>query len=394
MQFRRNFLNLFVFICLLIFISASFAQQSVVQPLKPVTVNANQPLSLSFPYFAVVTGDNVNIRSGPGTNYYSCGKLNRNDKVKIVSRQFMWARIVPPPGSFSWISKKYVNIDPNNSTVGVVTDENVRIWAGSEQYRPMYSDKLQTKLNKGEKVTLLGDEQDDYYKIAPPDGVYLWVNSQYTKPMTQADEAVLSAKPLTATQPEATSVVPTKISVETEKLTEFYILEKQIDAERKKPFGKQSYTVFKNSLREIADNNNAGKAARYARFTLEKIKRFEFALKVAQELKLQNDQLQQAKERIEKARLIRLSQIVDLGKFVAIGKFETSSIYGVASEPEHYRIVDNTGKTICYAMPTGLAENINLTELIGKKVGLIGTIEPFRQVGGARVQFTEITEVK
>ncbi len=98
-----------ILITLTILVSVGIAQ------LGPAsTIAKDDTAAPSYPYFAIVTGENVNIRSGPGTNYYSCGKINKSDKVKIVSRQFMWARIVPPKGSFSWISKQYVTVDPSN----------------------------------------------------------------------------------------------------------------------------------------------------------------------------------------------------------------------------------------------------------------------------------------
>ena len=51
----------------------------------------------AFPFFAEITGDNVLFRSGPGTNFYDCGRLNKGDKVKVLSRRFSWYEIVPPP---------------------------------------------------------------------------------------------------------------------------------------------------------------------------------------------------------------------------------------------------------------------------------------------------------
>ena len=97
----------------------------------------------------------------------------------------VWSKIQPPPGSFSWISSQYVKIDPTNQSIGIVTGDDVRVWAGSDRVRPEVSTSLQGKLSKGEKVKLLGEELNNYYKIAVPSlpDAYLWISTQYTKPI-------------------------------------------------------------------------------------------------------------------------------------------------------------------------------------------------------------------
>ena len=38
-------------------------------------------------YVAEVVGNDVFIRSGPGTNFYQCGKLYAGDRVQVISTQ-------------------------------------------------------------------------------------------------------------------------------------------------------------------------------------------------------------------------------------------------------------------------------------------------------------------
>ena len=137
----------------------------------------------AFPFLAEITGDDVYVRSGPGTQYYNCGKTRKDDKVKVVGNKFSWLQIVAPAGSFSWISKQYVQIDPQNNTSGTVIGDAVRVYAGSDEVQPMHSTSMQVKLNKGDKITIVGEEKDGYCKIAPPEGAYLWVSSQHAKPL-------------------------------------------------------------------------------------------------------------------------------------------------------------------------------------------------------------------
>ncbi len=396
--------NLLIIVLATSMVSVGFAEQAVTPPQSTASAgDANEVKAVSFPYIARITSDNVNIRSGPGTNYYSCGKLNKDEEIKVVGSQFSWSQIVPPPGSFSWISKQYVSIDPNNPAAGTVTDDSVRVYAGSEELKPMHSTTLQLKLNRGEKVALMGVEQDDYYKIAPPSGAYLWVFNEYVEPI-EAVGAVAAivepdtepnVKPVGSVAATTTAkVVLAPSSVEVEKLKEYYALKKQVDAERANPIGEQNYTDAKKALGDIAANKEAGKAGRYSEFAIKQIERYELAQAISKELELQNTQIQQIQEGIDKARQARLADVADLGRFAAIGQLQISNIYGSEPERKHYRIIDESGKTICYALPSGAASGLDLSKFVGLKVGLAGTIEPYKQTAGALVRFTEIVELK
>jgi len=387
----QSHINFFILICLTVLTSAGFAQQAVVS-----AADANEGNVLSFPYIAEITADDVYIRSGPGTQYYHCGKLKKADKVKVVDSKYSWSRIVPPAGSFSWISKQFVSVEPNNPGVGLVTGNDVRVYAGAKHLKPIHSTTVQGKLSKGDKVRLIGEAKDDYYKIVPPAFAYLWVSTMYTKPLGTVDEFPLIdaavAEPK-AGSANSVAVVPAKISIESEKLKEYYALEKQLNAERDKPIPRQNYADIKKAFAALAGNKDAGKAARYSEFALEQIKRFELASAVEKEIRLQDARLQQIKDSIEKARLANLGKIKDLGRFAAVGEFQTSNIYGQEAELVHYRIIDDAGKTICYALPGDSVEGKDLSKFLGRKVGLVGTIEPHPQTAGALVRFTEIVEL-
>ncbi len=349
-----------------------------------------------FPYDAVITTDDVYIRSGPGTNFYHCGKFKKGDRVKVVARQFSWSRITPPAGSFSWISMQYVKIDAANPTVGTVTGDNVRVYAGSDFVKPLYSTTLQDKLSTGAKVKLLGEQLDDYYKIAPPPGAYLWVSTNFTKPAPPAAVPTPAAAPAAveptraAKEPnETTALTPPTVTPESA-LEKYRALKKQAEAERAKPADQQDYSNLKKELTDIAKDESAGNAARYAQFVLQQIEGYELALVVGKEIRQQNDQLQKVKEGIQKARTTRLAEVQDLGRFAITGQLQPYATFG----PGHYRIVDEAGKMICYALPDGAAAQRDLTGLVGRKVGLVGAIEAYKPTAGALVRFTDIVELK
>jgi uncharacterized protein YgiM (DUF1202 family) len=406
MKSRINSIAFVVIACL---VTISFGQATTPGTASPGGQESMQ--AQPFPYLAEVTGDDVLIRTGPGTGFYSCGKFKEGDKIQIVGTQFTWSKIVPPTSCYSWISMQYVNIDSEDPSYGTVSGDNVRVYAGADNLRPSYSTSLQTKLSKGDKVKLLGEQLDDYYKIAPPQGAYLWVSTNYTNKITPAVEGPM---PRIAMAPGVDTMQGTDISTGTgtesetgmmdtvsdtndiavvkqeTQLDKYYEVQKQIETERAKPMDQQDYTSIKEALNEIINDENADKAARYAQAVIEQVKGYELAIEVGKTVKLQNEQLKKTKEQIDKARTERLTEIEDLGKYAVIGKLENFMTYG----PGHYRIVDETDKTICTALPSIKAAEKDFSSLVGKKVGLIGTIEPYQQTAGALVRFDKIVSME
>ncbi|NIP25748.1 MAG: hypothetical protein GWN67_10215 [Phycisphaerae bacterium] len=413
-----------ILIILAVFASVGFARPAAAPPGPPVRnsavklTDANKPTDIPFPYTAEVTEDNVPIHCGSGTNFYICGKLKKGDKVKVVSSQFNWSCIVPPPGSFSWITTRYVSIDPDRPNIGIVTSDSIRVYAGSEQREPIHSETLQLKLNRGDEVKFIGKQKGDYYKIEPPPGAYLWVSTKYTKPI--APPVVKVIKPVVVkpkvdtntptkivtkvdpnTDPNAAAkaepndmkaLVPTTISGESENLKAYYAVDKLLKAEMAKDPNKQDYTKIKEALTVIAGNKDAGKAAKYAEFALRKIKAIELAMAIEKEVRLQNEELKKTHEGIDKARETRLAEVGALGKYAVIGTLQTSNIF-ISDAAKRYRIMDAAGKTICYAAPTGPIAKKDFSKLAGTKVGLVGKIEANPQISGALIRFTEIVQL-
>jgi len=353
----------------------------------PVTVAAPKPPETpTGSYVAEAIGDDVFIRSGPGTNYYQCGKLYKSDRIQAVSTQQGWACILPPPGCFSWVPMQYVSINLDNPTMGIITGDNVRIYAGSDFVEPMHSTSEQVKLFRGDTVKLLGEEKDDYYKIAPPQGAYLWVSTQFIQPVQTAPGR---AAPV---QIEGTPQTPGQgqPGTESELLDAYYAMVKQVKAERAKPMSEQNYAGLKEKLEEMAKNQAAGKAARYAEFTLKQIERFELVCTIGKEIELQNKERANVNAKIDEARQARLAQIEDLGRFAVIGKLAGSSLYPSSDQTKRYRILDESGKTICYIAPAAAAMGLDLSTLIGKKVGIVGEIQPHEPTARAFIKYTQV----
>ncbi len=356
-------------------------------PRNPVAApnEAAAPTRANESYVAEVIGNDVYIRSGPGTNFYQCGKLYAGDRVQVVKTQQGWSCIVPPPGCFSWIAMQYVSINPQNPTIGVLTGDNVGVYTGSDTQEAKYSTSKQVVLSRGQTVKLLGEEKDDYYKIAPPQGAYLWVSSQYLQP---ADKSLVktpgsdgAGKPAAVKKPGDPNAPLTGLDL-------YYALMEQVKAELAKPKAEQNYTELKKKLTELAAVKDGGRAARYAEFSLKQVERYELACQVAKEVEQQNKELQKTTAKIDEARAAQLGQIVRRDKYALVGKLETSSVY--AGPAKRFRVLDDAGKTICYVIPTGAIASTDFSKYIGHKVGLVGPIAPRPDTQQSLIEFTEI----
>lgn len=148
----------------------------------PASAQESDNQVISGAFTGAITGQNVNVRAGAGRNYYAVTQLNQGRIVQVHDNLYDWYRISPPAGTFSYISKAYVEAGADG-TQGRVTGENVRVRAPSAA-GPDRSYKTQIKLNPGDQVKILGSAEG-FYKIVPPEGAYLYVYKDYVTRATE-----------------------------------------------------------------------------------------------------------------------------------------------------------------------------------------------------------------
>ncbi|MBN1818191.1 MAG: hypothetical protein JW828_12595 [Sedimentisphaerales bacterium] len=404
----------------------------------------NQEKTPQVPYIAEVIGQDVYVRSGAGTAYYFTTKLNAPARVTVVDHKFSWAVILPPEGSFSWIYKNYVKLDPSNPKIGTVTGDNVRIWAGAEKIAPANSSSMQAKLNTGDLVHLIdpAGTEGDYYKIQPPISARLYISTEYLKyigpvkaepvilPPRTGTEKTESSPPVTAekTPPakaetmsparteQATPTKPQETKEETTPVAETETKQdpqptpvpdignldlirklaaqcteigEQIAKELQKPLAEQNYTTFKEALTEIANNPDAGAAKTYADFYLQRIAAFELVKKTSDDLTNIENSLQKARQQIHREFQAKLDDMPDRGKYILQGIIKPSSIYTSKTGQKRYTISNDAGRIIAYAVAADTLVELSLPNLIGQKVGLVGKIiqDPNNPV--TLIQFTQ-----
>jgi hypothetical protein len=357
---------------------------------EPAPAEVNQ---VEFPYVGEITGAELNIRSGPGMNFYSCGKISSPARVVVVGQKFSWSQILPPQGSFSWIFKQYVQTDVNNPGVGVVNADNTRVYAGADDRDAMVSDSIQIALKKGQKVRLIGAAVGDYYKIVPPEGASLWTSSQYVKFLRKADGIdikVTKSVIASGTSTAKPGVLIEQVDANSRELELYYTLVNQLDEEKAKPLAEQNFARIKAELTALAEDANSGKAGQYAKYTLKTVARCELAKESTLIIEDQKNKLQNQLAEIEKARKEQKQTITDISKFAIIGTFKPSLLYADLPANKRYLVVDDSNTPVCYAEADGAIADANLTEFFGKRVGLVGEITTDTLSSFSLIKFTEI----
>ncbi len=120
------------------------------------------------------------LYAGPGSNFYTTGKLTQNTQVEIfLRRPDGWCAVRPPEGSFSWINANFVRRE--NDQLGIITqhetDKEVPIRVGTDSV--VKSSVIQVGLKNGKRVRILGETKlpggAAWYKIVPPAGEFRWI---------------------------------------------------------------------------------------------------------------------------------------------------------------------------------------------------------------------------
>lgn len=172
----------------------------------------------SFPYKVAVKGQEVTVRSGPGSQFYATGQIAAGDEVEVYQRKGGgWLAIRPPQGSFNWIEANKLRMT-NDPDVAKVVGNRAVAWVGSE-LGGVEDHKWQVKLDPGESVQLMsrrsmsifhGDEQRDFYQIAPPVGEFRWVQERDIEPLVVQASAIDSRSEIQLAQFQAVAAEATQ----------------------------------------------------------------------------------------------------------------------------------------------------------------------------------------
>lgn len=163
-------------------------------PVQPPQVENSR-----YEFQGIVNAGSVFVRSGPGEGYYATQQLDKGATVTVVGIKFDWLKIAPPEGSYSYVGSVFVDRS-GDGTTGRINRNDVNIRSGS--VLNAMKTTVQLRLNAGDTVQVIGKE-DEYLKIKPPTGAYLYVNKQFVDPVRAlpGDAQQTSVTPAVAAAP-------------------------------------------------------------------------------------------------------------------------------------------------------------------------------------------------
>lgn len=156
----------------------------------------------TFPYEATIAVDQVEVRCGPGADYYATQTLRRGARVEVYRHDpGGWLAIRPPQSSFSWITARHLKATSDRGVSEVLLDGAVA-WVGSLQTDPVQH-KWQVRLNQGERVETLGEKSlsvgpgfatETFVKVSPPAGEFRWIHAEQATGQAQGGQTLATAQ--------------------------------------------------------------------------------------------------------------------------------------------------------------------------------------------------------
>jgi SH3-like domain-containing protein len=346
-----------------------------------------------------VNANSVFVRSRGSEDAYPTMKLNKGDKITVVGIRGQWLKIEPPEGSFAYVAKSFINLR-GDGTVGRATRDTLA-HAGS-QLNQMAAVTI-ANVHEGEDVQILG-QYNEYFKIKPPTGSYLYINKQFVDPVktvapevatrqntdTGAGSSETPAAPPAPEHPAFTDRTPTTRPAgevadagqpaapattqpaQFDAIAEYGKLEQQFVALNAKPIGEQplpdllagyqkviASDQLPSSMRSIAD-------IRVATLKARNDSREKFLALQENQKKMLAQRQALAAERQEIEDRIKKN---DVQVFAAVGTLRPSSLQ--VGTGMLYRLTDPaTGRTVCYVRTS----DSKYGSYLGQFIGVRGTV--------------------
>jgi hypothetical protein len=138
-----------------------------------LTTGAAEP---TYPFTGKIAADLVNIRCGPGLYYYPLTTLSKGDNVVVESERDGWLALRPSQDVFGLMRKSDLDIAAGG-TSAVVTSPKARVYASSPTAKRQWC--VASILEKGDRVAVLGPDEGDFLRVAPPKDVRVYIVDEY-----------------------------------------------------------------------------------------------------------------------------------------------------------------------------------------------------------------------
>ncbi|MCP4710103.1 MAG: SH3 domain-containing protein [Planctomycetes bacterium] len=358
-----------------------------------------------FPYIGRITGNLVNIRSGPAEVYYPVGRLEPDQTIVVVEEKFEnWARIEPTPQCFSYIDKtfvKLVGLAPkegaqadqqqaemteaeltakvgSQTLLGQVNGNQVRVWAGSiNVVPPANACEVQTRLNFGDEVRIIS-ARDDFYKIECPPGCYFWVALSFieaVQPATQDNIDTIERQEQQATEEKAQA--QQQLDQVSKDREEYQSLAGMLTTEMAKPMGERVYQPIRERLNKLTESTQSISIKKTCEIFSQQLTRCETGLNLWKLSHQQDQQLQDTLAKInkDKQKVELLVGANPLGAknpdgIVVKGMLEKSAVFTAENKNQRFLVLDDDNRIAYYAVSA--INGLDLSRYVGKKVSMLG----------------------
>jgi len=359
-----------------------------------------------------INANDVYVRSGDSLNHYTIIKLKAGDRVSIVGERGEWYEILPPEGTFSLVSGDYV--DTADDKTGVINGANVRVRAGSSLNDNKYT--VQTQLNKGAAVEILGRNPDGFFRIKPPAGATVWISKQFVnlpgeirhmattsstetppvasdatnapassgQPSEQPTGSVLATPMPDMPRTSRSYAVSPMSNGATEALQKkLSDIDTALNREFAKPTTERDFEPFLSQYRAIAAEAGEGFIQQYAQRRVDEVQvAMEATSSISHWKKI--DEIAEAKRREFRSARAAIPELdAPAPSIEAKGELRISALFPPGGTPERYRLIDpstSSQRTIAYVeIPPG--SNIRVNEYLNKFVG-VRALERRVQTGG------------
>jgi uncharacterized protein YgiM (DUF1202 family) len=408
------------FVTLAVLSLASFAALPAAPSLGQQDEAVPSEANAKFNFAGTINANAVYVRSGPGENYYATMKLDQGAAVTVVGIKFDWLKVTPPDGSYSYVAKQYVTKTGEGKGVVERSDLNVRAGSVLNDLKTT----VQTKLDQGMEVKILG-EKDEYWKIAPPAGTFLYIKKEFvtpgkplpvpngagvtdaaplmetpivSEPVKPVENRVAEATPAAPTVPASEAVVPASVVPATQPVAEgatpstqpvaeaapstqpaklsasaqFDKLETEFLAFSKQPIDQQPLATAHASYEALAADPKLPESMR--RVVDVRVATLKTRLEVSKEFIATREAQKAADERkkILEAERQELADRLEKNRvtiYSAVGTLRTSSLQ---TGPQMlYRLTDPaTGRTLVYLR----TDDVKYGTLIGQFIGVQGEV--------------------
>lgn len=358
-------------------------------------------------------GTNVYVRSGPSTTgAYQCAKISKPASVTVIEGKGEWLKILPTPGCFSVVSKKFVQVAADGKS-GKITGDNVWVRAGGELCtgtRPEDFYTYQCQLNSGQDVEVIGSV-GEVYKIVPPQNAAFWISAQYvelggkTAPRAGAkviaggvsvetvrEENGAETTVVVAKAPEA-AVVP---MIDSTARADWRAAEKELQAQYQKPADQRDLNGLIARYQSIKTENDDY----LSRAVASRVKYLNEQLKQLDEAKQWQEIAQRTRQDQDKLRaaLADITVKTNTGAmptvYAADGVLTPSGLFpGTEVTPKRYVIRDpDTSRITAYVQCT--SGEVRLDPFVNQHVGVTGATQYDRGLGLYIVEAKEVKVLK